>query len=56
MPKGGEIAVVYVCRNICKDIWMGESPIQRDMTELVACSPRASYPFADMLAEEESKT
>ncbi|GBE59792.1 hypothetical protein BOVATA_012850 [Babesia ovata] len=35
--------VAYVCKGVCKALW-------------TACSPRAGLPFADLLAEEESKT
>ncbi|ORM39758.1 Eukaryotic translation initiation factor 3 subunit G [Babesia sp. Xinjiang] len=36
-------AVAYICKQVCKDLWR-------------ACSPRSSFVFADILAEEESKS
>ncbi|CDR95919.1 hypothetical protein, conserved [Babesia bigemina] len=40
---GNGPVVAYVCKGVCKALW-------------AACSPRAGLPFADLLAEEESKT
>lgn len=41
--KPNDITVAYLCPDVCKAVWM-------------ACSPRANSPFADMLADEESKS
>ncbi|GFE53647.1 3,5 exoribonuclease Csl4 [Babesia ovis] len=42
-PGAGGPAVAYVCRDVCKQLWK-------------ACSPRATFAFADILADEESGT
>ncbi|KAK1934880.1 hypothetical protein X943_002675 [Babesia divergens] len=46
----------FPCLRAVRSQWFTYAEIYVRIYGWVTCSPRANYPFADMLAEEESKT